>query len=106
MVTDMPPRDLRQAIGLVFASGGLLRGDATPVTPSQGFPYGHYGRFTITFQYQGILSSPWVPPGLQFLVHILYQPAIVPLDSYSLMGHCPHILVASGLIHHGHHKVI
>ena len=64
IVTDVPPRDFRQADGLVLTTGVLLWGNAPTVSSSQGFPNSHNGWLPITFQYQGILPSPRMPPSL------------------------------------------
>ena len=58
------------------------------------------------FRIKRFWPPPGVTPSLQFLVHVLDQPTIVSIQSESLMGPRPHIFVASGLVHHDHHRVM
>ena len=72
LVTDMPACDLCQAVGLVLPFRGLLGRDLPTVASGQRLPHGHNGRFPIALEDDLIATTPGVPPGLQFLVHLFY----------------------------------
>ena len=86
MVTDVPTSDLCQASGLVFRLVGLLGRDLPPMASGQRLSYGHDGRFPVALEDDLIATTPGMPPGLKFLVHVFYQPAVVPFRDLSPYG--------------------
>ena len=77
MIPHSLPGLLGRSVGLVLPSWGLFGCDPTPMASSQRLPNRYNSRFTVTLKYEGVARSPGISPGLQFLVHILYQPTII-----------------------------
>ena len=59
------------------APGWQLRRNSATMAPSKRFPDGYNSRFSIALKNQSVVTSSWVTPCLQLLMHILDEPTLV-----------------------------
>ena len=76
------------------------------VAPSKRFPDGNNRRFSIDLENESVVTSSWVTPRLQLLMHVLDEPTGVPRIAQTLVVYGPHVLVTCYFVYHDHQRSI
>ena len=77
LISDGTPCLLSGTVGLMLTNGWQLRRNSTPMATSKRLPYGNNRRLSITLENESVVTSSWVTPRLQLLMHVLDEPTLV-----------------------------